>query len=152
MWAWVVCVGERREEGEGGVGDAGFVLHVAHVKNSSNTTNTTSQSVRWPPWLQPKIHPNVRVAKHASLLSVSMPVYISALSIPSLHPSSPPSPPIWLGWSSSPVRSTLKCRELERRGWVRINLKWSLHHPSAHLGTRPVQVVADRLIIKTLLF
>ena len=63
-------------------------------------------------------------------------------------PPPPPSPPIWLGWPSWPIRSTLKCREVERR-WVRINLKWSLHHPSAHLGTRPLQVVADRLIIKT---
>ena len=84
---WLEGQEEGGREGEGGVGDAGFVLPVAKVKNSSNTTNTTSQSVRWPPWLQPKIHPIVRVAKHASLLSVSMLVYISALSIPSLHPS-----------------------------------------------------------------
>ena len=35
MWAWVVCVRERREEegGRGRVGDAGFVLLVASVKN-----------------------------------------------------------------------------------------------------------------------
>ena len=38
VWAWVVCVGERREEEggrerEGRVGDAGFVLPVAYVKN-----------------------------------------------------------------------------------------------------------------------
>ena len=37
MWAWVVCVEERREEGgregEGGVGDASLVLPVAYVKN-----------------------------------------------------------------------------------------------------------------------
>ena len=115
------CVWERGgrgggREGEGGVGDAGFVLPVAYVKNSSNTTNTTSQSVRWPPWLQPKIHrlfvsPITLLSSVFRCLSTSL-LFRSPLSTPS----PPPSPPIWLGWSSSLVRSTPKCRELERRG------------------------------------
>ena len=75
---------------KGGVVDAGFVLPVAHLKNSSNTTNATSQ-IKIASMVATENSP-VCVAKHASLLSVSMPVHISALSIPSLHPSSPSFP------------------------------------------------------------
>ena len=82
-----VCGGRREEEGGGRVVDAGFVLFVAYLKNSSNRANTTSQSVRWHPWLQPKIHPIVR-AKHASLFCLDAGLHLCSFD-PLSHSSSP---------------------------------------------------------------
>ena len=143
--------GGGRTEGKGGVVDAGFVLPVAYLKNSSNTTNTTWQSVGWHPWLQPKIHPIVRVAKHASFLSVSMLVYISALSIPSPLSSSPSLPSNLAGLAvvACSINTEVQGSGEKRVGQKKLEVVSS--SPSAHLGTRPVQVVAGRLIIKTLL-
>ena len=143
---WCVWAGggRRKEGGERRVVDAGFVLPVAYLENSSNTTNTTWQSVRWHPWLQPKIHPIVRVAKHAFLLSVSMPVY---LSIPLL--------PLFTLQSGPVGRCCLFDTEVQGSGEKRVGqnkLEVLSSSPSEHFGTRPVQVVASRLIINTLLY
>ena len=116
MW-WEA--GGGRWEGKGGVIDAGFVLPVPYLTNSSNTTNTTSKL------------PDCS-CRQARFSPVSLD---ACLHLCSFDPLSPPLPPL-LTLPLWPVRSTLKCREVERRGWVRINLKWSLHHPHASCPCR----------------
>ena len=155
MWAWVVCVGRGGRRKEGG-GREGSVIQdlfcLSHILRVHPTQPTQHRN------LLDGIHgcnrkftrlfvsPSTLLSSQSRCLSTSL-LFRSPLPTPPL----PLYPPIWPGWPLWPVRSTLKCREVERGGWVRINLKWALHHPSEHLGTRPVQVVASRLIIKTLL-
>ena len=78
-------------------------------------------------------------------------VYTSALSIPCPHPSSPPYPPNLAGLAvvACSINTEVQGSGENRVGQNKLDVVSS--SPSEHLGTRPVQVVAGRLIIKTLL-
>ena len=82
-----------------------------------------------------------------------MPFHISALSIPSPNHSSPSSFPFnlaGLAIVACSINTEVQGSGEKRAGQKKLEVVSS--SPSQHLGTRPVQVVAGRLIIKTLLF